>query len=258
MGPRPRSAGGESAVLSPARGRRWESRCPVVRRPAAGESGVRRTRPRPLYPPERFPRLRPRAHCRRRPSLLRRRRYPRRFFLDGRGHGLLVHRQLDSVDDRAHDLVEALVVEVAQVVVAAPNTQVDEVHLVVEDDEHRFFDDHGLAADPDVASLGDGEHVLARLELDGVIVDEDRDIRKILEGGVDRLEHHLPRDSVCEGKGGQEPAAFLVMPFQVHACVPLASGGACGAQPFGSVAGGTCIMISMESMNWHIDLLNFS
>ena len=132
------------------------------------------------------------------------------------------------------------------------------MHLVVEDDEHRFFDDHGLAADPDVASLGDGEHVLARLELDGVIVHEDRDVRKILEGGVDRLEHHLPRDSVREGKGGQEPAAILVMPFQVHACVPLASGGACGAQPFGSVAGGTCIMISMESMNWHIDLLNFS
>ena len=104
-----------------------------------------------------------------------------------------------------------------------------------------------------------------------VLVDEDDDLCEVVESGVDRLEHLLPRDAVRQGERRTDPAVVDVLAFQVHGTAPLvlsviATRVGVGRQavvddasaPSEGLAVGTCIMISMESMSWHIDLLNFS
>ena len=147
----------------------------------------------------------------------------------------------------------------------------DSVSLLEEEDDHGHLEHQGGSGDRDVPRLGDREHLVTRGDAVFFLVDEDDDLCEVVESGVDRLEHLLPRDAVRQGERRTDPAVVDVLAFQVHGTAPLvlsvsATRVGVGRQavvddasaPSEGLAVGTCIMISMESMSWHIDLLYFS
>ena len=131
-----------------------------------------------------------------------------RLFLGG-GRGQ-VHHDLHGVHELTHRLVVLLVVGVAELVVDGSHGHVDELHLIVEADHQGRGNDRRDATQHDVAVLGDGEDFLGGADLDGLAVHQDLGIGKVAVGPVHGEEQLLPRDAVGQGKGGLDPAVFLV------------------------------------------------
>ena len=125
----------------------------------------------------------------------------------GRGQ---VHHDLHGVHELTHRLVVLLVVGVAELVVDGSHGHVDELHLIVEADHQGRGNDRRDATQHDVAVLGDGEDFLGGADLDGLAVHQDLGIGKVAVGPIHGEEQLLPRDAIGQGKGGLDPAVFLV------------------------------------------------
>ena len=121
-----------------------------------------------------------------------------------------MHHDLHGVHELTHRLVVLLVVGVAELVVDGSHGHVDELHLIVEADHQGRGNDRRDATQHDVAVLGDGEDFLGGADLDGLAVHQDLGIGKVAVGPIHGEEQLLPRDAIGQGKGGLDPAVFLV------------------------------------------------